>query len=132
MDSEKAFMSSAFQGMGIATFFAYIVLIIATRNIVQATLSLICVVSIMATVLGIMQLKGWEIGVSESLAMVILIGFSVDYTVHLSADYMHAAHQSRHDKIKQAYTEMGVSIMSGAIVTCGSGVFLFGGVMLFF
>jgi len=86
----------------------------------------------MASVLGIMQMKGWEIGVSESLAMVILIGFSVDYVVHLSADYMHSAHTSRHDKIKQAYTEMGVSILSGAVTTFGSGIFLFGGEMLFF
>uniref|UniRef100_A0A7S3IUB2 SSD domain-containing protein n=1 Tax=Strombidium inclinatum TaxID=197538 RepID=A0A7S3IUB2_9SPIT len=79
-----------------------------------------------------MQFKGWEIGISESLAMVILIGFSVDYVVHLSADYMHSAHETRHEKIKQAYTEMGVSILSGAITTFGSGVFLFGGEMVFF
>jgi predicted RND superfamily exporter protein len=31
--------------------------------------------------------------------MVILIGFSVDYVVHLSADYTHSAHQDRADKM---------------------------------
>ena len=64
--------------------------------------------------------------------MVILIGFSVDYCVHLSADYMHSAHPKRSDKMKQAFTEMGVSILSGAITTCGSGVFLFGGEIIMF
>jgi protein dispatched 1 len=75
---------------------------------------------------------GWEIGVSESLAMVILIGFSVDYVVHLSSDYVHSAHQSRHDKMQQSYREMGISILSGCVTTFGSGVFLFGGKLVTF
>lgn len=75
---------------------------------------------------------GWEIGASESLSMVILIGFSVDYIVHLSSDFTHSAHSSRNDKMKQAYEEMGVSIMSGCFTTFGSGAFLFGGEVVFF
>mmetsp|Transcript_26883 Transcript_26883/g.40976 ORF Transcript_26883/g.40976 Transcript_26883/m.40976 type:complete len:150 (-) Transcript_26883:58-507(-) len=118
--------------MFIATLFAFFILIIATGNVVQAAMSLICVVTVIVSELAIMFLKGWEIGVTESIAMVILIGFSVDYVVHLSADYMHSAHTSRNAKMKQAYTEMGVSILSGAITTMGSGVFLFGGVIIFF
>ena len=34
--------------------------------------------------------------------------------------------------MQQAYTEMGVSITSGAITTFGSGVFLFGGFLILF
>ena len=75
---------------------------------------------------------GWEIGASESLSMVILIGFSVDYVVHLSSDYTHSAHSSRNDKMKQAFKEMGVSITSGCFTTFGSGAFLFGGEVVFF
>jgi len=82
--------------------------------------------------LSIMYGLGWEIGVSESLAMVILIGFSVDYVVHLSSDYVHSAHYSRHDKMQQSYQEMGVSILSGCVTTFGSGVFLFGGKLVTF
>jgi predicted RND superfamily exporter protein len=87
---------------------------------------------IIISVLAIMFLHGWQLGVSESLCVVILIGFSVDYVIHLSADYMHSTHQSRNDKMKQAYTEMGVSIFSGSITTFGSGVFLFGGQVITF
>ena len=64
--------------------------------------------------------------------MVILIGFSVDYVVHLSSDYTHSAHFSRHDKMQQSYEEMGISILSGCITTFGSGAFLFGGKMVTF
>ena len=118
--------------MTIATIFAFIILLIATGNILQAFISLVCVAVVIVSVLCIMQLQGWEIGISESISMVILIGFSVDYVVHLSGDYMHSAHQSRNDKIQQAYMEMGVSILSGSITTFGSGVFLFGGKIILF
>lgn len=112
--------------------FAFLVLLVATRNVIQATLSILCVAIIIISVLAIMFLKGWQLGVSESLCVVILIGFSVDYVIHLSADYMHSTHKSRNDKMKQAYTEMGVSIFSGSITTFGSGVFLFGGQVITF
>ena len=127
MPSEKAFVSSAIQGIVIAMVFAFIVLLLATKNLVQASVSLLCVSIIIVWVVGIMVMKGWQLGVSESISVVILIGFSVDYVIHLSADYMHSSFQSRHDKIQQAYQEMGISILSGSITTFGSGAFLFGG-----
>jgi len=64
-------------------------------------------------------------GVSESISVVMLIVFSVDYIIHLSADYVHSPYKSRHDKMKQAYGEMGISILSGAITTFGAGCFCF-------
>ena len=54
----------------------------------------------------------------------MLIGFAVDYVLHLSTDYMHSAGETRHDKMRQAYREMGVSIFSGCITTFGCGFWL--------
>lgn len=113
-------------------FFAFIILCIATRNLTQSVISIFCVICIVVSVVAIMKIKNWALGTSESIAVVILIGFSVDYVIHLSADYMHSPQKSRHDKMQQAYTEMGVSITSGAITTFGSGVFLFGGFLILF
>jgi predicted RND superfamily exporter protein len=67
-------------------------------------------------------------GVAESISVVILIGFSVDYVIHLSTDYMHSPFKGRHDKMTQAYGNMGISILSGAITTFGAGCFCFLGV----
>ena len=64
-------------------------------------------------------------GVAESISVVILIGFSVDYVIHLSTDYMHSSYKCRHDKMKQAYGDMGISILSGAITTFGAGCFCY-------
>lgn len=69
---------------------------------------------------------------SESICIVILIGFSVDYVVHLAADYNHSSKKEKGDRMRQAYREMGVSIMSGSITTFGSGAMLFGGTIITF
>ena len=47
-----------------------------------------------------MVLKKWQLGVSECICVVILIGFSVDYIVHLGSDYMHSKLDSRLDKMR--------------------------------
>ena len=64
--------------------------------------------------------------------MVIIIGFSVDYVVHLAAHYVHCSQPSRYGKSSESVAAMGVSIFSGAMTTLGSGVFLFGGTIIFF
>ena len=128
--SEYAFVDSGIQGTFLSMLFAFIILCIATRNLTQSVISIFCVITIVVSVIAIMQMKGWALGASESISIVILIGFSVDYVIHLSTDYMHCPLKSRHDKMKHAYTDMGVSITSGAITTFGSGVFLFGASLL--
>jgi predicted RND superfamily exporter protein len=48
------------------------------------------VIIVILSVVSIIVLKGWDLGVSESVAVVILIGLSVDYVIHLSTDYIHS------------------------------------------
>ena len=125
-------MTSAVNGMIIAITFASCILLFATRNWILAGIAVGCVSIVIVSVVAIMAMQGWEFGVSESISVVILIGLSVDYVVHLASDYRHSAEQSRSDKMKQAYKEMGVSILSGTITTFGSGIFLFGGQVVTF
>lgn len=79
-----------------------------------------------------MVLSGWELGVPESVATVISIGFSVDYVVHLATHYVHSPFYDRFDKASDAISAMGISIFSGAVTTLGSGIFLLGGTIIFF
>jgi predicted RND superfamily exporter protein len=81
-------------------FFAFTVLLFSTGNVIQAVISILCVGVIVISVLSIMVLKEWELGTIESISVVITIGFSVDYVIHLSNDYMHSTADSRHNKMK--------------------------------
>lgn len=130
--TEKALLKNAIQGVGVALLFSFIILLYATGNIIQSVLSIFCVSIVVVSIMAIMQLNGQSLGTAESISLVVLIGFSVDYVVHLSADYMHSAQVRRHDKMRQAYREMGVSILSGCITTFACGFCLFFGNFTFF
>ena len=82
---------------------------------------------IIISIMAIIVFHRWEFGISESVGIVVAIGLSVDYVVHLSASYIHSPMENRHSRMKEALTEMGTSILSGTLTTFGSGVMLFGG-----
>lgn len=56
MPSEKAFVTSAFSGMAIAMSFSFVILLIATGNLLLTIISIICVASVIVSVVCIMQL----------------------------------------------------------------------------
>merc|ERR1719382_2167059 len=74
--------------------------------------------------LAIMHLNGWKFGVSESVAIVIIIGFSIDYVVHLANAYLESSSHSREERLSFAMLTMGISVVSGAVTTFGAGFFL--------
>lgn len=100
MESERAFLDTAVYGMTIAIGFSFLILLFATRNIILALLAILSVGIVIVSVVAIMVLKEWELGVSESISVVILIGLSVDYVVHLAADYNHSVKETRFEKIE--------------------------------
>merc|ERR1712048_1514220 len=88
---KKAFVRSAVQGILIAMPLALIILMISTQNWVVSLFAVFDIVGIMLCELSIMYLMGWKFGVSESVAIVIIIGFSVDYVVHLANAYLESS-----------------------------------------
>ena len=89
--TEAAFVRNAINGVGMAIFFAFMIMLYATGNIIQSLLSIWCVTIVIFSIMAIMHMKGLKLGTAESISLVVLIGFSVYYIVHLSADYMHSS-----------------------------------------
>merc|ERR1719384_664594 len=79
-----------------------------------------------------MQLAGWKLGVAESVAVVIIIGFSVDYVVHLANAYLESLASERLPRLSFSLMTMGISVVSGAITTFGAGFFLIFPPVIFF
>ena len=124
MITNREFILSAFQGIAIALPLAFIVLLLSTQNWIMAIFATLDIIGVMACELGIMQLMGWQFGVSESVAIVIVIGFSVDYVVHLANAYLECPSGKRTERISFALLTMGISVVSGAITTLLAGICL--------
>jgi len=129
---EKAFVRGAFQGIIASIIFSFIILMVVTRNFVTSIVSIFCVTVIILSIITFMHWNGQQFGSDESIAVVMLIGFAVDYVLHLGTDYMHSSQATRFERMRQSYREMGISISSGCATTflCGSVLFL--GNLLFF
>ena len=125
-------MSGAIEGTIISIAFASIVLIFSTLNIMTALYATISISCIVISVIVLMEVVGWYLGAIESIAIVISIGFSVDYVVHLANHYVESVYEDRHRRMQEALSSMGISIFSGAITTIGSGLFLFFATVVFF
>jgi predicted RND superfamily exporter protein len=112
--------------------FSFVVLMIVTRNFIASICSIFCVTVIITSIITFMHWDGQQFGSNQSIAVVMLIGFAVDYVLHLSTDYMHSSQPTRALKMQQSYREMGVSIFSGCITTFFCGFFLYFASFVFF
>lgn len=70
--------------------------------------------------------------VLEALNMSLVVGLSVDYAVHLGVAYTYAPFYDRKRRVRHALGEIGLSVISGALTTLGSGLFMMFAEIIFF
>merc|ERR1711871_665895 len=136
-ETEKALVAGLMNGLAICFPIAFLVLAFATRNLLLSIFATLSIGFIVASVLGSVKLfHGWDLGIAETIAGIIVIGFSVDYVVHMGHMYIEAAEKSgamsREKRFFYAASKMGSTVMAGAITTAGSGAFMFICQMRFF
>merc|ERR1711988_187978 len=116
--------SEAFVGMALALGFASIVLLIATRNVVVAFCAIASITSIVSSVMAFMFCLGWRLGVLEALVLVMVIGLSVDYVVHMADAYLEAPAEDRLERTRFMLVRMGLAVVNGGITTIGAAGFM--------
>merc|ERR1712070_1262278 len=124
MHTQTVFVSSAITGMITGTLLAFVVVLLATQQILVAFASMFTIVGILASVLGAMVALGWELGTIESVCLTILAGFSVDYVVHLAHSFVQAEKKERLDKVRSALDEIGVSVLGGMLTSASAAIAL--------
>jgi len=132
MMTEKETFDGARQGIFLSILFAFLVLLLVTMNIFSALYAILCIACIVISVLATIELIGWQFGLVEGIAVIIIIGFSVDYVVHLANHYVESTYEDRFSRIQDALTAMGISILSGSITTILSVICLAFAAIIFF
>jgi hypothetical protein len=92
MMTEIKFVETMYQGLTISIVFAFLALLCATSNIIMAFYASLTIGMIIINVMAIIPYMGWQTGSSESVGVVICVGFAVDYVVHLASHYTHSKH----------------------------------------
>lgn len=129
MVTEKIYVNNVWQSLVVSLVFASIIILLATHNIILTVYAVTAIGCIVTSVLGLINLLGWRIGIAESIATDFFVGFSVDYVVHVAHQYSHSRQTSRVLRVKSIYQNIGVAVFSGAATTfIAVTFFLFSGV----
>ena len=138
-------LPSAVNGTLLSMGLAYVILVFAASNWFAAAMAILNIGMIVTVIFGFIKMSGWGLGPIESILCVLVVGFSVDYTVHLTDSYMGskranrapdggagAINDERYLKVRDALSITGVSVVSGAISTLGASLPMLGAVITFF
>ena len=127
-------MDNVYLGLAVCFPMVFFVLSVSTGNVILAFYSTVTIAGIVTTVIGIGAggIMGWDLGTTEAIAAVIVIGFSVDYCVHLANAYIENDAVDRVSRTRIALTTMGISVTAGAITTIIAGAFLAFCILTFF
>lgn len=117
---QSLLFKQAWIGISVSMALSLLILVVFTMNPVISIFAIFSIGCIVVCLLGVLHLLNWDIGVVESIAAIMVVGFSVDYTVHLAHSYLEAPFPGRLDRTRTAIETMGSSILSGAISTLGS------------
>lgn len=122
--SQRKLVENSLMGVIVVLGVSLFILLASTCNLVISVYALASIGGIIVSNLAALKFIGWELGVTEAMTLVVFIGFAIDYVVHLANHYVGALSPSRGKRMSEAYAEIGVSILGGAITTIASGFLL--------
>lgn len=133
MRSQEALVRSMFSGIGIMLGVALVTLTLSTMNWAVSVLATGCIGGIVAVLLGLMYAFGWELGTTETVSVVISIGYSFDGVAHIATAYVESADKGdRVSRSRSALLTLGVSVWFGCLSTLLASALLFPAIITFF
>ncbi|XP_022093260.1 patched domain-containing protein 3-like [Acanthaster planci] len=116
-DQYIAILPNTLQNMGIAVGAMLIVALLMIPNLICSLLVTLSLASIVTGVVGFMSL--WQVNL-DSIAMtnlILCIGFSVDFSAHISYAYISANTGSRRSNVVHSLYSLGMPIVQGSLST---------------
>ena len=103
LNMEDSMFSNAVQGMATSVMFAYVVLLATTHNYLVSLFSIMVIVLVIGTIMTAIYYAGWGIGIAESIALIVYVGFSVDYIVHMCHQYNESVFVRRKNRVDACF-----------------------------
>lgn len=90
-------------GMACSIFFAFVILLITTRNYIISLYSVLSISLVIATIMSSIKILNWSLGIAESIGLIVFIGFSVDYIVHMSHQYVESVFDKKKNRVDSCF-----------------------------
>eukprot|EP00039_Didymoeca_costata_P010145 m.136049 g.136049 ORF g.136049 m.136049 type:complete len:2274 (-) comp14722_c0_seq4:389-7210(-) len=143
--NETIAINGAIWGIATAFLLCFVAVTLFKANLRLMSITMTVILTNVITVLGLFSMLGYKLGAIEAVSLSILVGTCVDYVIHMMEGYLeadpdHAAGSreealralmqvktdlsAREWRMKTAIVTVGVPVVSSAITTGGSAIFL--------
>jgi hypothetical protein len=124
-ETELRLVKSTFICAIISSVGALVALLFFTGNIALAIYLVSVVLCIVICLAGLMfGAFGWTFGVVEAIGLIVFVGFSVDYSLHIIEAYNQSGHSARFARVREALVQAGSAVFSAAVTSLGAGTFI--------
>lgn len=120
----QSFISNALYDLLFSIVMTLIFMVLTTQNFYISLIAALCISSIILCMMTVIWAKGWKFGMIESTSLIVFVGISVDYVVHICHQYIHAVEQDRKGRMEQSYNQIGRAVIGGSLTSCFSAFFL--------
>jgi predicted RND superfamily exporter protein len=132
MFTEISAINGIVYAMAIIAFCSFFTIFAFTGHVRMALIVVLNVFGMLCTILGYFKIVGWSLGVVEAVSALVLIGSSVDYSLHVAEAFVESSQQNRRSVdpfgrmalVTQALTKIGVSVFHAALTTLLSVIML--------
>eukprot|EP00892_Ulva_mutabilis_P011332 jgi/Ulvmu1/8571/UM045_0013.1 len=109
-------------GIVLSSLFAMVSVYVFTGSVVVMALAAATMVCINTLILGLYHVMGWRLGAIEGVSITVLVGLSVDFSIHFSEAFVRSRLIGRRDRAQDATMLMGTPVLSSAVSTVATAL----------
>ncbi|XP_030847091.1 protein dispatched homolog 1-like [Strongylocentrotus purpuratus] len=125
LDNTLGFARGARTSLALSIAIAAGVVLLTSRNIIMVLLIILSIGGAVITALAALVFAGWELNVFESSMMALIVGLTVDFTLHYGVAYLHGP-----DTDRRSRSHYSISTISRANSMAALSSFVAGSLML--
>ena len=120
-DIQDAMLRGTISGVVLAILIGFPVLLLTSQNLVISFYAITTIGLIIIVTVATLVLQGWELAVTESLIIILSIGLSIDFAIHLAVAYRMSPFPDRYMRCEDSIRTVGPAITMAAITTFLAG-----------
>lgn len=132
MRLEQGLVRDAVFAIFVSLTLTLVIVSLTTRDFLLSIMSTVTIGMVVLTMIANIVWLGWDISIIESICLTILVGLSVDYTIHLANAWRTNIISMRQRRLNATLLEIGISVMAAAVTTFLSAIPLLLTIIIFF
>jgi len=125
MTTQEQIVKATYSGIASSLLFSVLIAFISTLSLAYTAFFALSLISVVFSVMGILQLFGWGIGLTEAVMLTIASGFCTDYIIHTMLHMSRDNKYSRFAKLQRSLTTFCTPVACAFLTTTGSAIFLY-------